>query len=57
MAISRALRDVSRGEKGMVPKKGHTPSQDKPVQRSASAPRLKEETKANSRREISNPAR
>lgn len=53
MAVSRALRDVMRGEKGMVPKKGHSESQSS-VQKNHSAPRLKEETRANTRHKALN---
>lgn len=54
MAGSRALRDVMRGEKGMVPKKGNSDNQSGSSSKGHSAPRLKEEARANTRREVLN---
>jgi hypothetical protein len=54
MAASRALRDVMRGEKGMVPKKGHSESKSSAQPKSNTAPRLKQEASSNTRREVLN---
>ena len=54
MAGSRALRDLMREGKGMVPKKGSSESQSGSSSKGTSAPRLKEEARANTRREVLN---
>jgi hypothetical protein len=54
MAASRALRDVMRGEKGMVPKKGHSEQKQSTGSHKSAAPQLKQETRSNTRREVLN---